>query len=223
MLCLCGDASFDDRIELEFDSPGDTMTRRSLLTWICRAIAGACAAVVIVPGIRYVIHPLRRRGAEAKNDGAGQFQRVARLDDLAEGRPRMASITGVHLDAWTLYPEETIGRVWIVRLPTPKDQPESDDPSKTSIEVFTSVCPHDGCQLGYDPAAERFDCPCHRAYFTSAGEIIGKEELGHKNPSPRPMDALPHQIVKDESSGEWWVEVRYQRFKTGIPEAKVQA
>jgi Rieske Fe-S protein len=34
--------------------------------------------------------------------------------------------------------------------------------------VVESACPHLGCPLGYDPAADLIECPCHRSRFLSA-------------------------------------------------------
>ena len=82
------------------------MTRRTLLEWLARAMGAACAAIVSVPAVGYLIDPLRRRPAEERD-----FKRVARLDGLPTNVPREFAVRDIRQDAWTLYPEETIGRV----------------------------------------------------------------------------------------------------------------
>jgi len=181
------------------------MSRRKLLEWMARGIGVACALIVGVPAVRYLIDPLRRRPATERG-----FKRVARLDSLPVGVPREIAVRDTRRDAWTLYPEETIGRVWVLR----RDAPE--DPAQTQFHVFTTVCPHLGCAIQLDTSGKKFICPCHKAGFQLTGERTGEKELGHKNPAPRNMDAIDHQLARDEGTQEWWLEIRFQKFKQGL-------
>jgi Rieske Fe-S protein len=184
------------------------MNRRTVFLWISRAIGLACAALVAVPGIRFLISPLReRRRREAI------VQRVTRLDALQPGVPEQFALTGSRQDGWMQFPEQTIGRVWLVR--------RTDDavpPEQAKVDVFTAVCPHLGCVIQFDPAAGDFVCPCHMAVFELSGRARGNQELGRVNPAPRAMDLLNSQLVQHEATGQWWVEVEYQEFKNGLPE-----
>ncbi len=182
------------------------MTRRSLLEWLARAMGAACAAIVGVPTVRYLIDPLRRRPSEQRD-----FKRVTRLDGLSTNIPREFAVRDIRQDAWTLYPEETIGRVWVVR--------RSDGtipPADAKVDVFATVCPHLGCAVQLDAAGKRFLCPCHKAGFRLSGERMNEKELGRKNPAPRDMDSLDCRIVQDDESQQWWVEVRFEKFKQGL-------
>lgn len=182
------------------------MTRRNLFEVIARALATACAAIVGIPAIRYLIDPLRRRPSAERG-----FQRLIRLDALAPGVPRELAVRDLRQDAWTLYPEETIGRVWIFR-----DTDESVPASETRLHVFTTQCPHLGCAVQLNADGKRFECPCHKAGFIFTGARMGDRELGHKNPAPRDLDSIDSQVVQDDESKEWWVEVRFQKFKQGL-------
>jgi Rieske Fe-S protein len=73
--------------------------------------------------------------------------------------------------------------------------------------VYSTICPHLGCAVDYKADQKRFGCPCHDSLF----KLDGKVESG---PSPRPLDILESRVVDGK------VEVRYQRFKTGVPEKK---
>jgi len=188
------------------------MNRRRLLEWLCRAITVAWAGVLAVPGVRYVIDPLHRR----RGEGA-VARRVARLEDLVPEVPKLLPVTGSRRDAWTLYPEETIGRVWLIRRTG-----EGIAPEEAVVEAFTSVCPHLGCLVERDDARDGFHCPCHKAVFDASGEAVPNGELGRINPTPRGMDRLECRLVSDEESGPLWVEVTYEKFEYGLTEKRAR-
>ena len=182
------------------------MTRRNWFEWFARAMGATCAAVVGIPAIRFLVDPLWRRPAAERD-----FKRVARLDALPTGVPREFAVRDIRQDAWTLRPEETIGRVWLVRR-----SELSEPPEQTRVDVFGTVCPHLGCAIQLEAASKKFVCPCHKAGFRLSGERIGDKDLGHKNPAPRDMDSLDCRVVQDDETQQWWVEVRFQKFKQGL-------
>jgi menaquinol-cytochrome c reductase iron-sulfur subunit len=181
------------------------MNRRTLLKWISGALGAASAAVVAVPGGRFVADVLcSRRGERAI------VKRVARLNDLVAGRPKSFPIVGSRRDAWTLYPEEVVGRVWLLR--------ESDAASgnqQPSVTAFTAICPHLGCSVKVDSGNQRFVCPCHQAAFDLDGRPM-REANGKESHAPRSMDRLECRLVRDADDGEWWVEVKYEKFEPGL-------
>jgi len=99
--------------------------------------------------------------------------------------PREFAVRDVRQDAWTMYAEETIGRVWLVR------QTDGDvAPDEARVDVYATTCPHLGCAIQLDAVGKKFVCPCHKAGFRLSGERLGEKDLGHKNPAPRDMDSL---------------------------------
>jgi Rieske Fe-S protein len=181
------------------------MHRRTVFLWISRVIALACAAVVAVPGVSYVIAPLLRR-----RESQAVVRRVARLNDLPAGVPAQFAITGSRQDAWMQFPQQTIGRVWLVRRTD-----DSTPPEQAQVDAFTAVCPHLGCVIQFDASTGDFVCPCHQAVFDVRGQARGNLELGRINPAPRGMDLLESRLVPGASSEEWWVEVQYEEFEQG--------
>jgi menaquinol-cytochrome c reductase iron-sulfur subunit len=182
------------------------MNRRSLLKVVSGAMAAMSACIVGIPGVGYVVATVRGGTSNGKT-----VQRVIRLKDLPVGRPIEMPITGRRHDAWTAYEKETIGRVWLLRTAAQPDQPAANE----KVEALSTLCPHLGCAVKLSASKKSFVCPCHQAGFDLAGRKLNQRDLGHKNPSPRDLDALECRIVQDDA-GESWVEVTYERFQRGL-------
>jgi menaquinol-cytochrome c reductase iron-sulfur subunit len=176
------------------------MDRRSILKYLSGTLATACAAVIGLPGISYIRDTLRHRG-----ESPTLARRVARYNDLPAGTPVQVPLYGSQSDAWTVSPNEIIGRVWLVR----KTSAPADDKA-AAIAAFTAVCPHLGCNVQLDPSRANFVCPCHQAKFKFSGDRFGKN-----NPSRRSLDALESRLERDPATGEWWVVVNYEKFEFG--------
>lgn len=174
------------------------MNRRRFLKGLSGSLAAACAAVLAFPGVRYVLATVRRqqpRGAMP--------QRVFRLSDLPVGRPVSVAITGTRRDAWTTYPDEPLGHVWLIR----RDD-DSVPPEECRVDALSSVCPHLRCRTQLDPSQKSFICPCHRGAFDLDGKPVHKQRLGHENPAPGPLESYAVKVVPDDQN-DWWVEVEY--------------
>ena len=182
------------------------MDRRGLLTWICRVAATACAAVVAIPGVAYLVAPLARQGKSA-----ALVQRLCPLDDLVPDKPSEHVLTGNRRDAWTLYPQQVLGRVWLVRRTGP-DVPPGD----AKVDAFSAICPHLECLIGMNSAGDGYFCACHKADFALSGDVVQNSDAQEKNPAPRAMDSLTCRVVQDEATEAWWVEVEYLRFRPGV-------
>lgn len=160
------------------------------------SLGGLMGAVLAVPGVRYLLHPLLAPGTKA-----GEFQPLARLADLKVGVPRLFPILGDKQDAWVKYPKEPIGSVWLVR------QPEG---SKEPVVAFTAQCPHAGCPIALASDAASFQCPCHNSSFS----LGGKEQ---NQIPPRGMDTLEVEPF-DPTSADAEVRVKFRRFQLGSQE-----
>jgi menaquinol-cytochrome c reductase iron-sulfur subunit len=86
-------------------------------------------------------------------------------------------------DAWTAARNVVLGGAWIRRT------------SADKVEVFSAVCPHLGCGVGWE--GKQFGCPCHNSKFAVNGDVV-------TGPSKRGLDALPIQI-KDGRLRVVWV------------------
>lgn len=182
------------------------MNRRRLLIWTSRALQACIASTIAIPGIRYIFASLR-----PSTTGASTHQRVARLQDLRVGQPLQVAVTGRKQDGWFLTASQVLGRVWLVR-----------GEAEGTVQAFTSVCPHMGCQIQIHPQGASFICPCHRAAFGLAGEPLPEKRTGERNHAPRGMDALDCRVVMDAESGDSWVEVKYDKFEPGLTQKVVR-
>ena len=170
-----------------------TSSRRGFFAGVAAIVLGALAlASPLVVGLVSFLNPLRQKKQ------AGQFRRVTTLDALPEdGTPRKFPIIADRTDAWTRYKNVPIGSVFLRRV----------GPNK--VVALSVICPHAGCMIGYDAAADDFLCPCHMARFNLEGQ-----RTDENSKSPRNMDTLPGVEIRNET--EVWV--KYENFRMGIAE-----
>ena len=165
------------------------MNRRSFHRYGTIALGHLVALTLAVPGVGYVLDPLRRKSKQ------GESQRLARLSDLTVGKPQAFAVIDARQDAWVKYPPEPVGSVWLVRQPAG---------SKPEVIAFTAECPHLGCAVNLDAEGKSFLCPCHTSRF----DFQGKPE--NRIP-PRGMDTLDIEVTAGDDPE---VHVRFQRFRT---------
>ena len=182
------------------------MNRRLFLGWLVGCVNGLIALVLAIPGVRYVLHPLGEESAERG------FLRVTPLSTLKPGVPFQATVRDDRTDAYTRHPLGPVGGVWLVlrggETASPNAEPRlaGDLPV---VDAFQVVCPHLGCAVDYSVSQSRFACPCHASAFGLDGRRLS-------GPSARDMDALACRVSDPDEHGERWVEVRFERFRSGI-------
>jgi Rieske Fe-S protein len=142
--------------------------------------------LLAIPGIGYFIGPLRRRTGDA-----AAFVDVGAIADLPLREWRLLALEMVHEDGWN----KTRMRhaIWVFRR----------GPRDGEVIVFSSICPHLGCPVNWQPDQSRFYCPCHGGIFNTEGEHTG-------GPPPRSLDPLEYEV----RAGRLWV--RWQDFKIGV-------
>ncbi len=204
--CCCGGSAPNESEDKKTNSvqahstrvtgPVPPAPRRSFFGQIIACVVGLFAfAVPALLGICSALNPLRQKGE------AGQMFRVASLDVLPEdGTPRKFPVISDRKDAWTIHPDQPIGKLFLRR--TGKDQ----------VVAFSDVCPHAGCLIDFHAEKNEFFCPCHAAYWTIEGDRIGEN-----SPSPRNMDQLPQVEIRN---GEVWV--KFEKYVVGTTKKIVE-
>jgi Rieske Fe-S protein len=170
--------------------------RRSFLKRTCHGLGVLFGAVLGVPAIAYLIDA-RNRPAPDRD-----FKTVAQLSDLEKNVPYQAVVRDVRTDAWTLHPNDVIGRVWLIRR---------DD---RHVDAYTTICPHLGCSINFDAASRQFICPCHGGTW-DLKECKRVELKTLNNPAPRGMDQLECRV---DPANPDWIQVKYQNFIQGREE-----
>jgi Rieske Fe-S protein len=180
--------------------------RRSFLKWTTNGLGALVGAALGIPAIGYLLDP-RNRPAPP-----GAFRRVGRVSELTANVPKAAVIRDIRVDAWTLHPNDVIGRVWLIR------RPEADDNGQPKVEAYTKTCPHLGGSINFDEQKKCFVCPLHGATFDAQCRRVSEDVLGRANPAPRDMDTLEAQLVPDPNrAGDYFIEVKYENFMQGLP------
>jgi len=185
--------------------PAPRERRNFLVQAAAVVIGGLVGFFPLLVGLRTFFAPLSRKKA------GGEAVRIALLDSLRDpsgqpsGVPLRFPVITERTDAWTKYPPEPIGAVYL-RWSPGEDQPRA----------FTSVCPHLGCSVSFKPELDEYRCPCHNSSWKIDGERI------EPSPAPRNLDELAVEIReveidKDKTAQEVWVV--YERFRPGV-EAK---
>ena len=169
------------------------MSRRDFYRMATLALSTLIGLVLVVPGVAYLVSPLRRRGRE------GGFETLIRLSQLRVGVPRSFAIIEERQDAWVKYPREPVGSVWLIRQPAGTSPP---------VIALQSECPHLGCAVNLKADRSGFICPCHTSAFTFDGTPTNRVP-------PRPMDRLEVELTPGEDPE---IRVRFQRFRTATEE-----
>jgi len=76
------------------------------------------------------------------------------------------------------------------------DQPGGD---KTFV-ALSSVCPHLGCQVRWEPHNDRFFCPCHNGVFDPQGKAL-------EGPPAAENQSLAHYELKVNEEGLLFIRV----------------
>lgn len=173
--------------------------RRRFLKLCTHGLGAFWAALFGVPIAAFLIDA-RNRPARDRD-----FKTVARFNDLKPGVPSQAVVRDVRRDAWTLHPNDVIGRVWLIRR-------DGD-----TVEAYTTICPHLGCSINYEENSKQFICPCHMGTWDGQCKLVPSAELGRENAAPRDMDSL--EVRRDPADRDL-IQVKYQRFENGVHDKK---
>jgi cytochrome b6-f complex iron-sulfur subunit len=131
------------------------VSRRVLVTGTAAAAAAAVLGAVVDHEV--VTSPGRPAAQKELMVDSGTWTPVATSADVAQGQ--VVSFT-------------TIGVAGFVSK------------NGERLQAVSGACTHQGCLLALDQAARRLNCPCHRASFTTTGEVISHE-------LPQPLSPLP--------------------------------
>lgn len=163
--------------------------RRCFLGWCTNVVLALVGLLVAIPAFVYLCAPVRRKGG--LDEPASGFLDVGPLSDFPENQWSLHVLEVEHRDGWTK--GRTRHAVWVRRQ---GDRPEG-------VTVLSSICPHLGCPVDWQPDHARFACPCHGGVFDPTGHVVA-------GPPPRAMDPLPFEVRAGR------LHVRWQDFQIGV-------
>jgi len=144
---------------------------------------------VLGPVAVFSAHPLDHD----TTSGSKEFLPAGDVSAFEGEAPVRVDLFADKVDAWNRVVQVKVGSAWVLR-------------EGGELIALSTVCPHLGCGVDWDAAANKFYCACHKSWFTRAGAV-------ENGPSLRGMDRLELQ------QGEQLVAIRFQRFRLGV-EAK---
>ena len=148
-----------------------TPTRRSFLGALLGVGAAGVGALLSVPLIRYVLHPLL---ASTTSRSWSEVGRLAEFSSLAAPSKRLIKFE--QRDGWRKTIQEK--PVYVIRK------------ANGGIAVISAVCPHLGCTVPWAEREKKFICPCHVAAFAADGALV-------RGPALRGLDELETKIESD--------------------------
>lgn len=65
------------------------------------------------------------------------------------------------------------------------DSPPNEEPTSEQFLALSSVCPHLGCRVHWEPHNDRYFCPCHNGTFDPQGNPTGGPVLAANQHLPK--------------------------------------
>ena len=163
--------------------------RRSFLGVMIGLVSAAVGALLAIPLVRFALYPLFARSSDTALSDLGPVDAFSTLT-----APLQKIITVSQRDGW----RESVAQkpVYVV-----KD-------SQGQLKVFSTVCPHLGCEVPWNEQKQQFFCPCHGSSFSADGTRLG-------GPTPRGLDSLDTTVQNGH------LMVRYQYFRQLVSDKEV--
>ena len=146
------------------------LDRKSFVKIVTAALGSMMAAIVGLPMIQYFISP-----ALTKPTGDDWIS-LGSLENYPLDIPTLFNFTMTRVNGWERS-SQSYG-AFVLR-------------QSGEIIVFSDVCTHLSCRVGWNTDNQEFYCPCHAASFDKFGEVIS-------GPPPRPMDRYETRLEGDQ-------------------------
>lgn len=163
--------------------------RRSFFAVLVGVGTACVGALLSIPLVRFALYPLVAKTTETGWSEVGPVDSFASLP-----APVQKVITVTERDGWREFASKR--PVYVTR------------DGQGQLQVFSSVCPHLGCEVPWDESKQEFFCPCHGSSFSANGTRLG-------GPTPRGLDSLPTTIQDGR------LMVRYQYYRQLVPDKEV--
>ena len=144
--------------KITHDDPS-AVSRRWMLLKLGVLINAAVAVAVATPVVRYLLGPVKRKGAYHSWIALGS------IDQFPVSETRLATFENPFTDPWDGETAKTA--CWVRRI------------DATNFQVFAVNCAHLGCPVRWFPQSGLFMCPCHGGvYYSDGSRASGPPERG---------------------------------------------
>jgi quinol---cytochrome c reductase iron-sulfur subunit, bacillus type len=144
------------------------VSRRSFLLVTGAALNALAAALLVVPVLRYVLAPFRKKAWQGWID-------LGAVDDFPAGGTRLATYRNPFAVDWDGATADI--PCWVRRV------------SADTFQVFAINCTHLGCPVRWFQESGLFMCPCHGGvYYADGARASG--------PPPRGLYQYEHKIAQ---------------------------
>lgn len=144
--------------KITHDDPS-AVSRRWMLLKLGVLINAAVGVAVAVPVVRYLLGPVKRKGAY------NSWVSLGTIDQFPIGETRLATYQNPYNQPWDGETAKTA--CWVRHI----------DASK--FQVFAVNCAHLGCPVRWFPQSGLFMCPCHGGvYYADGSRASGPPERG---------------------------------------------
>lgn len=164
-----------DALSLPGTFPGETVTRRRMMSATAQGMGAVAAAAFTLPALGFALGPVFARSGDTWQDiGAlAEFKATDYVPVVITIQPGIGE-AGRSLAYVRRHDNAVDGAV--------KDRYDH-------VVAVSSRCVHVGCPVRYVSAARSFVCPCHGGVYDFLGRRTG-------GPPPRPLDRF-YTLVRD--------------------------
>lgn len=140
-------------------SEEQTLSRRSMLSWLTLACGGVAALLAGAPLVGFLLGPFLRQRP-------GAWIELEKVDQYPIGETIKVVFNSPEAQSWA----GSVGKTaaWL------------RCESRTQFTAFVVNCSHLGCPVRWEPKAELFLCPCHGGVYYGNGQVAG-------GPPPEPL------------------------------------
>lgn len=153
--------------------------RRQFLRLAACGLGGGLGLAVAAPALRLFASP---SGETTVTSPSAPIEVGALARIPLDVPTRVPIVAPTIADAWTSAQHVVLGAAWVHRK------------SATQVAVFSAVCPHLGCGIGF--ANGQYGCPCHDSVFDLAGNPL-------RGPAKRGLDSLSWDVVDGRLRIAW--------------------
>ena len=140
------------------DDPS-VVSRRWMLLKLGVLINAAVGVAVAVPVVRYLLGPIKRKGAY------NSWISLGAIDQFPISETRLATYENPYHQPWDGETAKTA--CWVRRI------------DASTFQVFAVNCAHLGCPVRWFPQSGLFMCPCHGGvYYSDGSRASGPPERG---------------------------------------------